>query len=170
MILVTIAGKTFEIELTGFPLGEADFDIRVDDQILPVNLPGLNYGNVETDPTGYNLYLIIDGRPYEVILDRDFRWIQSEAGVFLLDLREKGSSRPRPRSGDGRLMAPIPGLITKVMIAEGDQVESGQPLLVLEAMKMENEIRAPHAGRIKSLLAFPGQSVSHNELLAEIVE
>ncbi len=82
----------------------------------------------------------------------------------------KNQVKPLLRSGDGHLKAPIPGLVAKVLVAVGEQVEAGQPLLILEAMKMENEIRAPLSGWIKTLNVAPGQSVSHNELLAEIVE
>ena len=54
------------------------------------------------------------------------------------------------------------------VVAEGDQVVTGQALLVLEAMKMENEIRAPLAGRVKALNVTPGQRVALSEVLVEI--
>lgn len=170
MIHVTISGKPYEIDFNGLPLGDAEFEISVNQKLIKVKLPGVDFGSLETGEAGYNLYLIIDGRPYEVSLDQDLRWIESSAGIFAVDLRDKDSNQPRVHHGDDRLKAPIPGLVTKVMVAEGEQVEAGQPILVLESMKMENEIRASHPGRVKSLLVSPGQSVSHHELLAEIVE
>ena len=75
----------------------------------------------------------------------------------------------RPASGDGRVKAPIPGLVTKVCIERGDQVEAGEPLLVLEAMKMENEITAPRNGTVSELNVSVGQVVALHEVLVEIV-
>ena len=85
-----------------------------------------------------------------------------------VDVEDQAVSVTRPRSGDGRLKAPIPGLITRLMVNQGDAVEVGQPLLVLEAMKMENEIRATRPGIIAAIHVAVGQSVIRQELLAEI--
>ena len=62
----------------------------------------------------------------------------------------------------------IPGLIKTVLVAEGEQVEAGQPLFILEAMKMENEIHAPKSGVIGQIRVKPGQDVTLHEVLAEI--
>ena len=64
----------------------------------------------------------------------------------------------------------IPGLITRVLVEVGDQVEAGQPLLVLEAMKMENEIRSPRAGTIKSIPVAVGDRVNSGDVLVEFDE
>ncbi len=61
--------------------------------------------------------------------------------------------------------APIPGTIISVEVQPGQEVAYGDPLLVLEAMKMKNLIRAPRSGRIAEVLVQPGQSVKHNDLL-----
>lgn len=170
MVLVTVSGVEYEIELNGFSLNADDFNLSVNQQTVNVKLPGLDFRNLDLDVSGFHLYLLIDGKPYEVSLDRDFRRVEAGAGVFTVDLRDQESGQPLLRSGDGHLKAPIPGLVAKVLVAVGEQVEAGQPLLILEAMKMENEIRAPLSGWIKTLNVAPGQSVSQNELLAEIVE
>jgi biotin carboxyl carrier protein len=60
-------------------------------------------------------------------------------------------------------------LIKFVLAAEGEQVEAGQPLFILEAMKMENEIHAPKSGVISQISAKPGQEVMLHEVLAEIL-
>ncbi|MFH0883864.1 MAG: biotin/lipoyl-containing protein [bacterium] len=68
----------------------------------------------------------------------------------------------------GRVTAPMPGLIVKVEASENDLVEEHQGILVMEAMKMENEIKAPVAGRLKSLSVSLGQAVEKGQLLFEI--
>ncbi|MCO6450381.1 MAG: acetyl-CoA carboxylase biotin carboxyl carrier protein subunit [Caldilineales bacterium] len=60
---------------------------------------------------------------------------------------------------DLTIKAPIPGLVIRVMVGVGDQVEAKQPLVILEAMKMENELRAPRAGIITDVRVKAGESV-----------
>lgn len=68
------------------------------------------------------------------------------------------------------LQAPMPGLVVKVAVDEGESVEAGDTVLIVEAMKMENELRAPAAARVKRLLAAPGDAVEKGQLLAEFAE
>ena len=63
--------------------------------------------------------------------------------------------------------APMPGLIVELKIAVGDQVQSGDPLLVLEAMKMENVLKAPGPGLVKSIFVRQGDSVEKNQILVD---
>jgi 3-methylcrotonyl-CoA carboxylase alpha subunit len=90
-------------------------------------------------------------------------------------------SKPPPPDVDGtgpggadapgaNLTAPMPGTVVKVLVGEGDEVEEGQVLLVLEAMKMEQPVAAPHAGRIASLPYGEGTLVPGGAVLAEIEE
>jgi pyruvate carboxylase subunit B len=71
------------------------------------------------------------------------------------------SAGPRP------LTAPMPGLVVRVLVAPGDQVEAGQSIVVMEAMKMENELRSPSAGRVKSVSAQAGAPVEKGAVLVE---
>jgi len=64
--------------------------------------------------------------------------------------------------------APMPGVVTKVMVVVGDEVSKGQPLVALEAMKMEHLIRAPREGRVKKVAASPGQMVQAGAALVEL--
>jgi biotin carboxyl carrier protein len=114
-------------------------------------------------------WIAIDHRSYEIVIDRDLRWIQSRSGRHRLDMRDLEAAVARPRSADARVKAPIPGMITRVLVAAGDRVEADQPLLVLEAMKMENEIRAPRSGVVGQINVVAGQGVALHEPLAEIV-
>ena len=70
--------------------------------------------------------------------------------------------------GASRLSAPIPGKVVAVKVAAGDEVAAGQPLVVLEAMKMENELTAENAGRVTAVHIEPGATVESGELLVEL--
>lgn len=70
--------------------------------------------------------------------------------------------------GPSRLEAPIPGKVVKVHIAVGDEVEAGQPLVVLEAMKMENELTAQQSGRVMAVHVEPGDTIDAGGLLVEL--
>ena len=79
-----------------------------------------------------------------------------------LDRGRKMAALP---DGDLPVLAPIPGLVVKVLVAEGDVVEENQPMVLLEAMKMENELRAQKAGKVKQVKIVAGQRVEQNALL-----
>ena len=76
-----------------------------------------------------------------------------------------GSSRAK---GPAHLKAPMPGLIVRVAVKEGDQVRAGQGLIVMEAMKMENELRAATDGVVKRVAVSPGTAVEKGTLLLEL--
>jgi biotin carboxyl carrier protein len=71
-------------------------------------------------------------------------------------------------SSDATLRAQIPGRIARVWVSDGDAVEQGQRLLAIEAMKMENEIRAPHAGTVRNLRVEAGARVERNDELLTV--
>jgi biotin carboxyl carrier protein len=100
--------------------------------------------------------LWIDGRRHDVeAVDERTRAIRD------LALATAGPTGPRP------LVAPMPGLVVRVRVAAGDLVEEGQGLVVMEAMKMENELRAPAAGTVKRVHAQAGSAVDKGALLVE---
>ena len=82
-------------------------------------------------------------------------------------IRELSAASAGP-GGPAPLVAPMPGMIVRVAVQVGDQVQAGQGLVVMEAMKMENELRATAAGRVKSVLAVPGTAVEKGALLLEL--
>ncbi|MCG6568122.1 biotin/lipoyl-containing protein [Tessaracoccus sp. ZS01] len=65
------------------------------------------------------------------------------------------------------VVAPLAGSVARILVAEGEEIESGQVLLVLEAMKMETEITAPTAGKVASILVAPGDAVQGGQALIE---
>jgi acetyl/propionyl-CoA carboxylase alpha subunit len=103
----------------------------------------------------YTLWL--DGYRFDVeALDERTRAIRERAGI------SAGPTGPAP------LTAPMPGLIVRVNAQVGDAVQAGQGLVVMEAMKMENELRAQAAGRVKAILVTPGSVVEKGALLIEL--
>jgi biotin carboxyl carrier protein len=70
--------------------------------------------------------------------------------------------------GEIAIVAPMPGRVVRVLVAAGDSVSARQGIVVVEAMKMENELRAPRAGRVKDVTAAPGMSVDAGRVLAVI--
>lgn len=159
---VRIDGRTYIVEVDLFQPDRSKLQVLVDGQPLAVTIPGKDAYMENGD------WIIVGDRPYEVVFDQDLRWIQSYYGLHRLELRDLGSPFAQSRFRNGRIKAPIPGLIKCVLVQPGDYVEIGQPLLVLEAMKMENEIRAPHSGTISSLKVNAGEDVSLHQVLVEI--
>jgi biotin carboxyl carrier protein len=71
--------------------------------------------------------------------------------------------------GRQQIVAPMPGKVVRLLVKEGDRVEAGQGLLVVEAMKMQNEIRSPKGGTVERVLAKEGQAVNAGEVLCVVV-
>lgn len=160
-IAVTIDGRTYEIDVRQHAADPTEFSATVDGEEIDVYVPG-------ADPSQPIEWLVVGRRPYEVVFDRNLRWVQSGRRRHHLELHDMESSFTRPVSGDGRIKAPIPGLITRVLVEPGQQVTAGQSVVVLEAMKMENEIRAPRSGVVLRVDVQPGQSVALDAMLVEI--
>jgi biotin carboxyl carrier protein len=70
--------------------------------------------------------------------------------------------------GEQKVVAPMPGRVVRVLVAAGDEVAARQPVVVVEAMKMENELRSPKAGRVKDVAVTPGTSVEAGRVLVVI--
>ena len=73
-----------------------------------------------------------------------------------------------PHATAGAVTAPLPGLVLQLKVKEGDAVSAGQLVLVMEAMKMENEITSPHTGTVKKIFIAEGDSVGEGDPLVEI--
>jgi biotin carboxyl carrier protein len=81
---------------------------------------------------------------------------------------EGGGAAVRRRAAPGDLSAPMPGTVTQVLVRDGDRVAQGQPLVIVEAMKMEHVIRAPHATRIRVVRVSPGDQIDGGTIVAEL--
>ncbi len=101
-----------------------------------------------------------------------FKYVVETGGrtrrLRLLDERARRAHRGAGGGGSGEVRAIIPGKVVTVLVAVGAAVEQEQGLLVIEAMKMENEVKAPRAGTVKAVKVGPGQAVEAGELLVVI--
>ncbi len=161
-IEVKIDGHRFEVDLSLSPQCGNNCIAEVNGKTVQLIIPNMD------DSPGEMEWIIVDDRAYELALDENLNWIKAYSGLHELEIHDMEAAVTRPRSGDGRIKAPIPGLITRILVQPGDEVKADQPVLVLEAMKMENEVRAPFDGIVDSIQATPGQTVLRNDVLAEV--
>lgn len=159
---IILDGQRFEIEIDALPESDAEAGVRVNGVPVRVRVPPARDARAEPE------WLVIDDRPYEILMDRAFKYLSARGQTYALQVRDLETPTARPVSGDGRVTAPIPGVITEILVDVGDAVSLGQPLLLLEAMKMENQVRAPRGGIVATLHVRAGEGVVLGQMLAEI--
>jgi biotin carboxyl carrier protein len=126
----------------------------------------------EVEPGTYSV--LLDGRSYEVRLEpgRQVTFAVVRDRRFAVEVEDPRRSRQRAVGGFGEgrqsVTAPMPGKVMRLLVCEGDPVEAGQGLVVVEAMKMQNEMKAPRAGRVATLAAREGAAVAAGEVLVTI--
>jgi biotin carboxyl carrier protein len=122
----------------------------------------------EVEPDVYSV--LLDGSSFEAVVDGSFVIVDGQRfAVEVQDPRAPVRTQ-HSRGTDGRqtVCAPMPGKVVRILVAEGDHVEAGQGIAVVEAMKMQNEMKSPKAGRVVSLTAREGAAVVAGEALAAI--
>jgi pyruvate carboxylase subunit B len=123
----------------------------------------------------------VGGKQYQAVVKREgpkgqyVLWMDGwRFEIDALDARARAirdvSAAAAGAQGPASVLAPMPGMIVSVHERVGDQVEAGQPVVVMEAMKMENELRAPAAGTVTSILAEPGKAVEKGTVLVSFSE
>ena len=154
-------GETKEFTLT---LDDTEYKIVVDGNSFLVNGQPFVVG-FEDDR------VLVDGAPYDVRLEGD----QVVVGGITYSLKveglggeKAGLKKAAVEAGEGAVTAIMPGKIIRILAAEGDRVAEGDVICILEAMKMENELKAPRAGIVKKLHVQEGQDVVRGAVLAEI--
>jgi acetyl-CoA/propionyl-CoA carboxylase biotin carboxyl carrier protein len=133
--------------------------------------PGAAAGSPATDAAagGALVRVTLDGvaRRYAFARDGDALWIARDG--HHLELRVARTARGGAAHGEDSLEAPMPGTVLLVHAENGQEVEEGEVLVVIESMKMELSIAAPHAGTVQSLDVAPGDKVGLRQVLAEVV-
>ena len=158
-------------------VGARVVQVEVDDRTARLEGTGdearvLEYGR------GGSLCLSVGDRPHRVYGVRvgQTAWeIHHRGRSHQVEVADERSWRMRRAQGDGAatagglepLRAPMPGLVLRVDVEEGQEVAGGQGLLIVEAMKMENELRARAAGRVRRVHVAAGESVGRGDLLIE---
>ena len=133
--------------------------------------------NVDAVEAGRDiLSIVIDGRAWEVKRERagGEMHLMIAGERYAAEVRDPRSFRARQAAGAGlegpkKLVSPMPGKVVRVLVAAGAEVEAGQGIIVVEAMKMQNEIKSPKKGKVSRIVAAEGATVNAGEPLA-IVE
>ena len=161
-------------------LGEQTYTVEieeVDKSVYRVSVDG-NEFLVDGKKTGRTNYsLIVDNRSFEIEVDNSedqYRVLVDGRNyhVHLVDerrMRVGGAQSGLQLQGRQKVAVPMPGKVIAVLVPEGDTVEKGQGLVIVEAMKMENEVRSPVPGQVKEIRVKPGDAVEAGAVLA-IVE
>ena len=160
---VTLGERSFEIELA--PEG-----VRVNGEAVEVALARLEGGPTRS--------LLVDGRSYRLSARRVGRetWDLHLRGRRLradvVDERTRAiremTGGAGAASGPKPIVAPMPGMVVKVEVEEGDTVKAGQGVVIVEAMKMENELKADADARVNRIHVSEGQAVEKDELLVDL--
>jgi biotin carboxyl carrier protein len=160
---VTINGRNHRLELNrvddGWTCRLEGHEIEVDAVLARPDVLSLRIGNlsyeIKCERAGSDLHV----------------WVGSAR--FAAEVRDPRSLRGRVRAADDlgprKLIAPMPGKVVRVLAREGEAVDSGAGIFVVEAMKMQNEIKSPKKGTIRKVLVIEGSAVNAGDLLA-IVE
>jgi biotin carboxyl carrier protein len=169
-VWLEIGGKKVRVELGGTlggGVGAGAMQCSVDGRAVSVDVRVLEPGVMSlliTDPEAA-------GRQYRCVLDGD--------GV-VIDGRRYGFEVQDPRSLQGRrgagagtegprpVKAPMPGRVVRLLVAAGDEVEEGQGCVVIEAMKMQNELKSPKAGRVARVGVVVGDAVGSGDVLVVV--
>lgn len=160
---VSIGDKAHRVELTRE--GGA-WRCKLDGRDFPVDVQATQDGV---------LSLLVDGRSYEVKQESTAAESNIVVGNqrFAAAVRDPRSLRSRRASDTGgqgprRITAPMPGKVVRILAAAGTAVEAGQPILVIEAMKMQNELKSPKKGTVKKLTVTEGTAVDAGQALGEV--
>jgi biotin carboxyl carrier protein len=162
--VVTLDGERRTVDVDGD-------QIVVDGQRVTARLVDIDGTPVSLLTVGEQVYRLVTRRGAvrgEYVLSLDGRRFDVEA----LDERMRAirdmTAASAAAAGPSPLVAPMPGLIVRVNVALGDVVQAGQGLVVMEAMKMENELRTQMAGTVRAVHAGPGTAVEKGAVLIEL--
>ncbi len=137
--------------------------VTIGDRIYSVTVLHAHAGEVSFTVDGVTYTAFVAGKSAG-------HFVAIEGDVYELKQPDARRARRKHHHGEDNLTASMPGQVTKVLVGQGETVQRGQPLIVLEAMKMEIKITAPHDGRVAKVLVQAGQVVDRGQRLIEIMD
>lgn len=159
--IATIDNQQYEIEIND------ENRVTIDGQPVTLDFKSMSEGQP--------IYsLILNGKSYEAMIElTEEGWqVMLRGQLYQIDIEDERQRRLRmasggtsTQSGELKLKAPMPGLIVDVPVEEGQEVTKGDNLIILESMKMQNEIKSPREGKILRVNVNPGDSVNQNQIL-----
>ena len=161
--ITTVEGKQFVVEIID------DKHVSVDGKIY-----GVDFESVVGQPV-YSL--IVDGKSHEsyVQLTDDIWQVLLRGRLYPVTVEDEREKRLRAAAGGGvaesgeyNLKAPMPGLVVAIPVSEGQEVKRGEVLLILESMKMQNELKSPRDGKVNRIKVKPGESVEQKQPLLSV--
>jgi biotin carboxyl carrier protein len=163
--IATVAEKEYEIEIVdehhviiGNRLYEIDLASVSEQAVYSLLVDNQSYEIYTYPGDSENLQVFVLGRMYDVrVEDERERRLRAQAGSTVA------------AGGEYHLKAPMPGLVVNIPVQEGQMVEKGQVLLILESMKMQNELKSPRAGKVSRIRVKPGESVEQRTTLLSVI-
>ncbi len=159
----TVGNQTFTIDVN------RDGQVTIDDQVIPIDFFSIDQATAYSlllDHDSYEVLVNEENGEYQVLLQGHLFNVQVEdERARRLALASRGFGLG---SGDIHIKAPMPGLIVSVPITEGQLVKKSDVLVVLESMKMENELKAPRDGTVSAVRVQNRQSVEQGQILVTI--
>jgi biotin carboxyl carrier protein len=162
--ITNIDGKEFTVEIID------EKHVSVNGQVLEVDFESVS---------GQPVYsLLINGKSYEgYVYPDEQKWqVLLHGRLFQAEVEDEREKRLRAAAGAGvaeggefHLKAPMPGMVVAIPVAEGQTVKKGQVLLILESMKMQNELKAPKDGTVSRIRVKAGETVEQKQTLLSVV-
>jgi biotin carboxyl carrier protein len=141
---------------------DGEFVVRVDGVTSRLRLSRLEQGVYRLESEGHVEIVRVARAGARIFVYMDGYTLEYATGADV----DPGPASPT--AADSDLTAPMPGAVTQVLVRDGDEIVRGQPLVIVEAMKMEHVIRAPRAGSVRAVRAHPGDQVEAGAVLVEI--
>jgi biotin carboxyl carrier protein len=161
--IAVVEGVEYAVEI------DPDNRVFVNDELVEVDLKRIGqlpvYSLLINNASREVVAEELPGNDFRVIIGGDAMTVRVEDERWRRLRQAKGLDTA---GGELALKAPIPGLVVKVLIADGEQVHTGQSLVILEAMKMENDLRAPRAATVGHVKVKPGDRVEQGQVLVTL--
>ena len=170
---VTIDDHEHAVEVTELPNGSYQVRLCDDADDRTADAPLVDADVVARDGL---LSIRLDGKMLDLVVDGELPTLEvfasgRRASVSIESDRTRAAGQIRGRkggAGDGVVASPMPGKVVKLLVSEGDEVDAGAPLVVVEAMKMENELCAERSGVVSKIFVAPGDAVEGGARLVSV--